>query len=427
MTRVLRRAFCCIVIVLCAHAATPAQEAVTAQASTPAQTGVLRVFLDCDYCDETFIRSEITFVDYVRDRTVADVHILATRQSTGGGGSEFTFKFIGLGRFVGSDQTLRHIAPSTSTSDERRRGIAEVLKRGLVRFVAETPLAPRLKITFEGGPATGQTDPAKDPWNLWVYRTSLSGSINGEESSSGRSIRGELSANRTTDAWKLSFGAQGSYRESRFELEDAQRFTSVSRSFNSHARVVKSLTGKWSAAMLGEASVSTFLNHDFQMRIAPGVEYDIFPYAENTRRLLTIQYTAGLSLFDYEEETIFGKTREQLPDHRLGVALNVRQPWGSAEASVQFSQFLSKPDKYSIRSFAFTSVRLFKGFSFDVFGEVSRTRDQLYLQRGAASTEEILVQQRQLATGYQFFLNFGVSYSFGSIFNNVVNPRFGGN
>jgi hypothetical protein len=366
-------------------------------------------------------------VDYVRDRTVPDVHILATRQSTGGGGSEFTFKFIGLGRFVGSDQTLRQIAPSTSTSDERRRGIAEVLKRGLVRFVAETPLAPRLKITFEGGPATGQTDPAKDPWNLWVYRTSLSGSINGEESSSGRSIRGELSANRTTDAWKLSFGAQGSYRESRFELEDAQRFTSVSRSFNSHARVVKSLTGKWSAAMLGEASVSTFLNHDFQMRIAPGVEYDIFPYAENTRRLLTIQYTAGLSLFDYEEETIFGKTREQLPDHRLGVALNVRQPWGSAEASVQFSQFLSKPDKYSIRSFAFTSVRLFKGFSFDVFGEVSRTRDQLYLQRGAASTEEILVQQRQLATGYQFFLNFGVSYSFGSIFNNVVNPRFGGN
>ena len=29
-------------------------------------------------------------------------------------------------------------------------------------------------------------------------------------------------------------------------------------------------------------------------------------------------------------------------------------------------------------------------------------------------------------TGYQYFFNFGVSYSFGSILNNIVNPRFGG-
>lgn len=42
----------------------------------------------------------------------------------------------------------------------------------------------------------------------------------------------------------------------------------------------------------------------------------------------------------------------------------------------------------------------------------------------SASTEEILVRQRELATGYQYEVGFGVSYSFGSIFNNVVNPRF---
>jgi hypothetical protein len=71
-------------------------------------------------------------------------------------------------------------------------------------------------------------------------------------------------------------------------------------------------------------------------------------------------------------------------------------------------------------------VRVFKGFSVSVFGEFSRTRDQVYLPRGAASTEEILLRQRQLATGYQYFVNFGISYSFGSIFNNIVNPRFGG-
>jgi hypothetical protein len=60
-----------------------------------------------------------------------------------------------------------------------------------------------------------------------------------------------------------------------------------------------------------------------------------------------------------------------------------------------------------------------------MFGEVARTRDQLYLPAGEATTEEILVRQRQLETGYRYYLQFGLSYSFGSIFNNVVNPRFG--
>ena len=69
-------------------------------------------------------------------------------------------------------------------------------------------------------------------------------------------------------------------------------------------------------------------------------------------------------------------------------------------------------------------VRLFKGFTFDMFGSVSRRRDQLSLRRGTASTEEILVRQRELATGYSYDIGFGLSYSFGSIYNNVVNPRF---
>ncbi len=45
-----------------------------------------RVFLDCGACDFNYLRQEIQFVDYVRDRTDADVHVLATTQRTGGRG-----------------------------------------------------------------------------------------------------------------------------------------------------------------------------------------------------------------------------------------------------------------------------------------------------------------------------------------------------
>jgi hypothetical protein len=52
-------------------------------------------------------------------------------------------------------------------------------------------------------------------------------------------------------------------------------------------------------------------------------------------------------------------------------------------------------------------------------------RDQISLPALEATSEEVLVNQRQLATSYRYFYFFGVSYTFGSIFSPIVNPRFG--
>jgi hypothetical protein len=142
--------------------------------------------------------------------------------------------------------------------------------------------------------------------------------------------------------------------------------------------------------------------------------------------MLTFQYTVGHDYHRYRDVTIFDKLREQLVDHRAEVGLSLRQPWGSANAQMSLTQYLTNPSKYALGTFGFGDFRVFKGFSVNFFGEYSRTRDQIYLPRGEASTEEILLRQRQLLTGYQYFFNFGISYSFGSIFNNIVNPRFGG-
>ncbi|MFO7719629.1 MAG: hypothetical protein R6W85_04220, partial [Gillisia sp.] len=50
-------------------------------------------------------------------------------------------------------------------------------------------------------------------------------------------------------------------------------------------------------------------------------------------------------------------------------------------------------------------------------------QDQLSLPKGDASLEDLLLQLRQLATTYGISLSLGLSYSFGSVFNNVVNTR----
>jgi hypothetical protein len=207
-------------------------------------------------------------------------------------------------------------------------------------------------------------------------------------------------------------------------LEDESTFLSITRTNEGNALAVRSLNEHWSIGAVGSLSSSTFLNHRFRMRAGPAIEYSVFPYSESTRRLLTLYYTAGYHRFDYREITLFDKTEETLADQLLEASLNLRQPWGNAFASAQIAQYLTDLDKYRISGFGELEVRLFKGFSVEVFGELSRRRDQIYLPKGEASNEEILVRQRELATGYQYDISFGISYSFGSIYNNIVNPRF---
>jgi len=402
-----------------------------AQAPAPIQPRtLLRVFLDCNRCDFSHIRREVTFVDYVRNREDADVHVLVTTQDTGGGGSQWTVKYIGLGMNQGQDQTLVYNAIQTATDDEIRAGFVELFKLGLVRYASSTSIADRLRVSFKAPEIGKKVTPENDPWDYWVYRVGMSGDLNGEEQSSGRSVRGSFSANRTTDAWRLSFTGTARYNDSKFLLDDDEggktTFLSVSRNLETTGTVVKSLTQHWSLGIVGNALSQTFRNYIITTRAAGGIEYNFFPYSESTRRMFTVQYTAGYDYSRYREETIFGKFEEQLLDHRAETTLSLRQPWGTANAEFNFRQYLTQPSKYSLGVEGYSEFRLFKGFSVNFFGEYSRTRDQIYLPKGGATTEEILLRQRQLLTGYQYYVNFGVSYSFGSIFNNIVNPRFGG-
>ncbi|MDD1777527.1 MAG: hypothetical protein LUQ65_05105, partial [Candidatus Helarchaeota archaeon] len=71
------------------------------------------------------------------------------------------------------------------------------------------------------------------------------------------------------------------------------------------------------------------------------------------------------------------------------------------------------------------SLRIFKGISFNISGQVSLVHNQLSLPKRGATQKEILLQRTQLATQYYYWTSIGLSYTFGSIYSNVVNPRFG--
>lgn len=393
---------------------------------TPAVTPI-RLFLDCGYeCDLEFTRTEIPWVDHVRDRADADVHVLVTTRATAAGAREFTLTFIGLRDLAALTDTIVTLSPESDSQDKRRRVVTEALKRGLVRYAARRPGGERLTIAFAAAPASGASRAAaRDRWNLWVFRTRANGYFSGEESSRFTNLNGSLSANRISEAWKANVSLDGNYGESNFTFQDGTKFNSYSHGYGVRELIVKSLGPHWSAGQRASLTASTYQNQKLAFRFAPAVEYNIFPYAQSTRRQLRLQYAIGGTHYRYEDTTIFNKIAETRGDHSLLASLDMRQPWGTVSVALEGAALLDDPAKNRLRFEPELDIRLFRGLSVNLFGYATLLRDQLYLAKGGATDEEVLLRRRQLATSYQYFLGAGVSYTFGSIYNNVVNPRFG--
>ncbi len=394
------------------------------------QTGLL-VFLDCDRrtCDQNYLRQEVTFINYVRDRMDSQVHILVTAQF-GGASIEYTFDFIGLQEFEGDEFRLVWTSSFTDTQDERREGIAHMIRAGVIHYIAKTPMIHDIEIRQEVQQAERRflaVSPEDDPWNFWVFRFSLNGEIGGEDRRSNYNLRYSGSANRTTDAWKIRFNSNFRHDERTFILNDGSESVGTTRSWSFSHQTVKSLNDHWGISAKAAVWQASFTNRELVVVGAPGIEYNIFPYDESSRRIFTFTYEVGFSHDKYFEETIFFETEEMLYDHSLLVNLDVVQPWGELEGGIDLLQYLNHPDQWSARLNGRVEFRIVRGLSFNVRGNWAAVRNQRYLPAEGQTDEEILLRQGALATDSVYEVNFGITFQFGSIFNNVVNPRFSDN
>jgi hypothetical protein len=393
----------------------------------------VKVFLDYQTfgCDSDFAHREILWVDWVRDREDADVHLLVSSTQSGGG-TVYDIQFIGRRRFDEKDVSLTFASSTTDTRDERRRGLTDRFARGLVGYAGNTPAADFLSVDFdppEGG-AEAAVTPENDPWNLWVFAVSAGGSASAQSLTSSTSVNGSLSASRTSEDWKFRSGGRANYREQDFEFSDDTATTSIRRTSGTDVLLVRSVGPHWGIGGRASVTSSTFSNQDLRVNVQPAVEYNLFPYDESSRRQLTFLYQAGPSRVRYDEVTIFEKLEETLYEQMLVTSLSLQQPWGSSTVSVTASSFMNDRSKNRVTLFANANVRIVRGLSVNFFGNIARVRDQVFLPRRDASDAEVLLRQRDLQTSFDYRLNVNVRFTFASIFNNIVNPRFdsgGGN
>jgi hypothetical protein len=392
---------------------------------TPATREQLKVFLDCDDCYSDFLRSEVVFVDYVRDRTEAEVHVLIRQSRTASGGIEHTLDFTGLQRYDTLSHMLKTATTSSDTDDVIRRQLATALRAGLLRVLTNDSVPPELQLTVRLGTEEQRPAVVGDRWNNWVFSVRGNASFQGEESSKERQLGASMSADRITPDWKITLGAEIDHEREEFDLDEETPVIAESRERDFMWQVVKGLGEHWSAGAMGEVESSTFDNMKLSVTAGPAVEYNVFPYSQYTRRQLRALYAVGLGSFSYFEETLYGKTEETLPLHEISLTLEQRERWGSMEARVEWSQYLHDLSKNRLELQGDVSVRIARGLSIGAEVSASRLRDQLSLPARGATEEEVLLRLRRLQSGYEYGFSLNLTYTFGSIFSSIVNPRFG--
>lgn len=382
----------------------------------------LKLYIDCN-CEKNYLRQEINYVSHVRDQGQANIKLFIYDVTNGSGGRTYMLEFEGVDDYKDIFGKLTYDSTASMTDDEVRKGLLKKVQSGLLQYVLESDLAENITYTVnKDGLGEIQEVDFRDPWNNWIFEVYGEAKIKRE--SSRKEFEYELGFQSDHVTEKLRIRSDLQINQANKEIiNDDETFTSERFRYSADASVVASLSDHWSAGVFGGVQHNTFTNLDFRYYARPAIEYNIYPYKEVLRREIVFAYKIGYFHNDYIEQTIYLKDTEGIFSHSLDVQVRYRQPWGNVYARLIGSTFLNDFTKNRIQLNGSFSVRLLKGLAARFSGRFELIRDQINLPGGDASLEDVLLQQKQIATDYETSLSVGLSYTFGSAFNNVINTR----
>ena len=384
------------------------------------QESKIKAFLKCN-CDARYIQQNTLFIDYVRDQNLADLEIFVFEITSGSGGREYTFNFYGKEKLNNRENSLTVFLDPSLTSNERREKLLKTYVLGLAYMLQNTAYHENFEVNYKV-PEKISSTPTYDKWKNWVFEISGSFDFEDEKSINEKEYRLDFEIDRVTDLWRVrsDFGIQNNVKTF---LGEEESYNSVRNRNYFSGSLVRSISDHFSAGIFGSFQKDTFRNFKSFLNFSPAVEYNIFPYREVLNREITFAYKLGLSYYDYIEETVYGYLNEELFVHSVTLNLRYRKNWGGIYSYLAASQFLNGQNQNRLTFNNYLNLRIIQGLSLRVSGRFQLIRDQINLPKGEVSIEDLLLRQRQIATNFQNNISLGLSYTFGSIFNNIVNTR----
>jgi len=404
---------------------------IIAQLSFSQSNTKTRVFIECSrtwLCDFDYLRSELGMVDFVRDRFIADVHVQVNTQFSSSGSEQNTIIFKGQNTFLNQNDTLTYFNEATMSDDDKRKKMVKCVTLGLIKYVSHTEAADNIVITYNK-PAdsdTNNTNIQKDPWNYWIMSLGANGFFDGDANYKSQSIYGYINADRETEKTKTNIGLSYSYEKNEFVISDEETVKKENPEVNGYINFINKINQHWGYGLFTSYVNSVFSNYDINLSVLPKIEYDIFDYQDFNSQRVVINYGVGVQYNDYRDTTLYFKTKETLMMHNAGVINSFTKPWGSINVGAFYNSYLHDFSKYSLRFSGSVNWNIFKGFKFAIGGSYNITRNLINLSKEDATRDEVLLQQKQLNSQYNYFFGVGISYQFGSKFSNYINPAFKG-
>ncbi len=384
----------------------------------------LKIFVNGDKPDDAFLRKEIPFVDFVRDQNLCDVQVMITSMRTASGGNMYELDFIGKKDYKNINYQIEHTSNQDETYYQQRGELVDVIKSGLLPYISQSGNLNDFVLNYKGPKKLliDKIKNQKDPWHHWIFELGADGSYYKEASIEDYAYSGSMNANYITDQWKIRNNFYT--RKHVNHYNDSGNIISANDSYtNFQSSVVKSINGRWSYGFFGRVQHSTYRNYALAYDFSPAIEYNIFPWEDVAQKEFTVAYHLGIQHNKYIATTIYEKNAETLGYQSMNINFRMIQPWGDINSSLAGYDYIEIPSFYSIQFNTRVSARLTKNLSFRVSMNAQSIHNQIYLPQGDASLEEILLQQRSLATTYQYSFSAGIAFTFGSIYNNVVNRR----
>lgn len=368
----------------------------------------LSLYINCA-CDLDYIRLEIPYMSYRQERRAAHIHLQILTQEAGFRSLQYNLKFWGQKEFEGQDQELVFTTNSNMTKDEIRINLVKVIKAGLVPYLSQTTAIDQVDISYDSGDEiVVWTDRFKN-WTFGVdglFR--LVGDVHDNDipNRTNLDMYMGIRVSKLTPDWRFN---------ALIAFDRAWRWSKGSetmklRSNHYGGDLVATLGDHWAFGGVMDIdyrSNSTSRSNEWIARVGPKIEFNIFPYEEFIRNEFRINY-----IIRYNYAGLFRRSIGQLSEnenysHRLGFIYRIIRKWGDLSAIVYVYQGFRDLSIANTYMNVGMRKRLGKGIFLNIKAIAQTRFGQENLSRLSYTTEV------------------GVSYLFGSLHNNVVNPRRG--
>ncbi len=381
----------------------------------------VKIFYDCQTsCYQTFMKQNLPEVEFVRDRNFADAHIMITSETNGSGGQTFHLEFFGQNDYKAIQEKYSFATNTDMTTEQKRKMMLKYLKLGLLKFWVKNGLVDKLDLNIKSKKTKKEE---KDPWNKWVFRIGTNGWFNGDGNSKYSHFNTSISVKQTKKDHKYYFSMNYGRSDNMYKFGE-QKIFSKKEWLSANAYDVLSINEHWSYGFFAKFKQSLYSNYKIASALHTGIEYNIFPYKESATRSFVFRVKLGGNYNKYYEKTVYNKMSELLWSAKMSVGSAVVKKWGSLDFSVYYNTFLHDTKLNEFGLDTSINIRIVKGLNFMVNGGYSVVHNQINIAAGNLSLEETLLQQKELQSGYNYYGSVGFNYSFGSIYNTIVNPRF---